>query len=196
MQTGRAAGRPNSLRMALREITARAHQRVDAAFSHLDLADPAGYRRFLHAHGTILPECERVLAESGAADLIADWPNRIRAPALAEDIAATGGHRPQSIARLEPLSPPGVLGMMYVLEGSRLGGAILAKRVRDNNPDPLCRAATRYLLHGEGLRLWPSFVRVLDSAPGLQDDPDAVIAAALATFDLFEAAATGIPLAA
>ncbi len=196
MQTARVAGRSDSFRMALRTMTAPAHQRVDSAFSHLELTDPAGYRRFLQAHGAILPECERVLAESGAAALIADWPSRIRAPALAADIAAIGGQKSQAIARLDPLTPPGILGMMYVLEGSRLGGAVLAKRVRDHNPDPLCRAATRYLLHGEGLRLWPSFVQKLESAPEIQDEPDAVITAALATFDLFEAAAIGVPLAA
>jgi len=174
--------------MYLRALTAPAHERVDAAFSHLSLTDPTGYRRFLHAHQMILPECERVLAESGAADLLPDWPSRVRAPALAADIATVGGMPAPGIARLAPLSPAGVWGMLYVLEGSRLGGAVLARRVQDN-PDPLCRAATRYLRHGEGLRLWPGFVAALEAAPVVQDDPDTVIASALAAFDLFEAAA-------
>ncbi len=188
MQTARATSLPPSFRMSLRALTAPAHERVDAAFSHLNLTDPAGYRRFLHAHYAILPECERVLAESGATDLLPDWPSRVRVPALAADIATVGGVPARGIARLAPLSPAGVWGMMYVLEGSRLGGAVLARRVQDN-PDPLCRTATRYLRHGQGLGLWPSFVAALEAAPAVQDEPDAVIASAMAAFDLFEAAA-------
>jgi len=78
---------------------------------------------------------------------------------------------------------------MYVLEGSRLGGAVLARRVADN-PDAACRKATRYLRHGERQGLWASFLAMFDASPHVRDNEAAVIAGALAAFAMF-AGATG-----
>lgn len=117
-----------------------------------------------------------------------DWQDRIRTPSLADDLVAVGG-RPLPAARsATPIEPAAAFGMMYVLEGSRLGGAVLARRVQDN-PDPCCRNATRYLRHGAGLRLWPLFIVSLDTAESVHERLDIAVASAINTFDLFMAAA-------
>jgi heme oxygenase len=183
-----SAAQPHSIRADLRALTQAAHSRVDTAFSHLNLTDPAGYATFLQAHYAVLPACERALAASGAASLLADWPSRVRTPALRADMAAIGAQPGIEIAEMAALSPAAAFGAMYVLEGSRLGGAILARRLLAN-PDARCRAASRYLRHGEGQHLWPSFIAALDSAPHVQADRHSAIASALHIFSLFETAA-------
>lgn len=177
-----------SVRFDLRGATASAHERVDAAFGGLSLTDPVGYASFLQAHHAVLPACEAALAASGTAGLLADWPSRVRTSALRADLTAIGVLPQPVTVKLALLSPAAAFGMMYVLEGSRLGGAVLARRLL-MNPDQRCRGAARYLRHGEGLGLWPRFVRALEASPHVREDPEAVLASALHTFGLFEAAA-------
>lgn len=174
--------------MDLRAATASSHGRVDAAYSEFSLTDHAGYSAFLAAHHYVLPGCERALATLAAKDLLADWAQRVRTPALLLDMADVGVVAVDSMPSLIQPSPAEAFGMMYVLEGSRLGGAVLARRLT-TNPDPRCRNATRYLLHGDGMRFWPSFVAALEASDTVQDNMDAVTAGAIATFALFETAA-------
>lgn len=175
------------VRGRLRAATLQAHARVDLRFSQYDLGRIEQYRPFLQAHDAVLPGCERVLRASGAERLIADWPCRVRADALAADLGTVGGTSVDGPA-LALLGPAAVFGMVYVLEGSRLGGSVLARRVLAG-ADPRCRDATRYLRHGEGLRLWPSFLAALEASAEVRDDPEAAVASAVATFGLFERAA-------
>ena len=177
-----------SWREQLKEATRSAHQDLDSSFNRLDLTDPLDYRLFLDAHATVLPSCEATLAASGAHTLLPDWNDRIRAPALADDLATVGARRVFTTTSATPIEPAAAFGMMYVLEGSRLGGAVLAQRVQ-HNTDPLCRAATRYLRHGTGLRLWPLFIISLENADCIREKIDVAVAGALFTFGLFANAA-------
>ena len=136
----------------------------------------------------VFPHCEATLAASDAQSLMPDWPDRVRTPALAEDLAAVGGRGLVTPSTAKPIAPAAAFGMMYVLEGSRLGGAVLARRVQRNS-DPRCRDATRYLRHGAGLSLWPSFIATLENADCVRDDIGGAIASALHTFELFAKAA-------
>lgn len=174
--------------MDLRAATASSHERVDAAFSEFSLNDHAGYSAFLAAHHYVLPGCERALAAFGAVDMLADWAQRVRTPALLLDMAEVGVKAADSMPSLVQPSAAEAFGMLYVLEGSRLGGAVLAKRLT-TNPDARCRNATRYLMHGDGMRFWPSFVAALEASDTVHDNMDAVTAGAIATFALFETAA-------
>lgn len=178
-----------SPRDQLKAATRRAHERVDQRYSEFDLADAGHYRRFLIAHQAVLPACEQLLTRSGAVRLLADWPLRLRTPALLADLATVGASPVPAAHTIAPLSPAAAFGMLYVTEGSRLGGAVLAQRVL-HNADARCRAATRYLRHGEGRRFWPSFLATFETALDLIGPLDLVIASALGTFELFEAAAT------
>jgi len=180
-----------SLREELRALTREAHVEVDSLLSRFDLAHPAGYRAFLRVHAAVLPACEAQLAASGAADLVPDWPQRVRSPALAADLADIGGAPLPAVEPGPRLDAAAALGVMYVLEGSRLGGAVLARRV-DANPDAACRGATRYLRHGAGQRLWPTFVATLDAPGAVQYRTVDVTSSALAIFKLFADAARSL----
>ena len=172
----------------LKAQTRTAHERVDNAFMRFDLSQLAGYRCFLEAHHAVLPACERVLALSGAATLLADWPTRVRTPALKHDLMTLRGHQPDATGCTVPIVPAAAFGMLYVLEGSRIGGAVLASRLPANS-DAIRQGATKYLRHGEGLHLWSSFVAALNASPVVCAQMDAVLASALHTFTLFEVAA-------
>lgn len=174
-----------SIRDRLRAATRDAHERVDRRFSGYDLGKPLDYRCFLEAHHAVLPGCERALEASAAGRLIDDWARRVRTPALLADLDCLGGTQARAAPAGRRLAPAAAFGMLYVLEGSRLGGAILARRVLDGG-SPRCAEATRYLRHGEGLRLWPSFLAALEASIAVRDDPDAVVACAIETFALFE----------
>jgi heme oxygenase len=116
-----------SARAALRAATAEDHARVDRLFSTFDFGDPSGYRRFLGAQAAAHLPIEAALDAAGAAHLLADWPARRRSHHLLADLAALG------LAVPKPVEPPplpasaALLGAVYVLEGSRLGGALLKR---------------------------------------------------------------------
>jgi heme oxygenase len=74
--------------------------------------------------------------------------------------------------------------MLYVLEGSRLGGKLLLRRALAD-PDPRIRAATRYLAHGDGSGLWQAFLERLEASAAVARSHDAAIAGAREAFALF-----------
>jgi len=122
---------------------------------------------------------------AGVSSLFPDWPERSRSAAIAADLRRLRSAA-QSTVSVPPLTPSGMLGTMYVLEGSRLGAKFLLKEVADA-ADPLITQATSYLNHGTGKRLWQSFLSKLQSEESC-DEVEA-IAAARSAFAAFERAA-------
>lgn len=168
-----------SARTALRIATAKKHDTVDGAFGRFDLTDPADYGRFLSAHARALPAVEAALA---ACDTIPAFAPR--SGALASDLAALGLPMPGPLPLAPPENEAAAFGALYVIEGSRLGGAMLARQVPAGLPHAYLSAA-----HAPGA--WRVFGETLDRAekaggPGWLDR---AIAAAEATFDLYSEAA-------
>lgn len=163
-----------SLRVALRAATGGDHERLDAIFGTFGLADARGYRAFLRAHARALVPIERHLAASAA---ITGW--RPRAPLLAADLAALGEMPPPPLALAAP-SEAALWGMRYVVEGSRLGGALLARQVGEGLP-----AAYLDAQHGRGE--WRAFLEALDAAgdAGGEDWRAEAAAGAQTAFALF-----------
>ncbi|MFK3888589.1 biliverdin-producing heme oxygenase [Sphingomonas sp. NPDC079357] len=163
----------------LREATGGAHEAVDAAFGAHDLATPAAYRRFLLAHGRAVPAAERVMA---ALPFARTLPTR--AALLASDLTAMGVASPDPLPFAPGDDEATLWGVLYVVEGSRLGGVLLARQVAPELPG-------RYLgaIHASGQ--WRAIRAALDeAAAGKDDDWTArMIAGALATFTLYAAAA-------
>lgn len=167
------------LHLALREETRIDHEAVDRAFGLLGLDDRARYGRFLRAHARILPAAE---AAVDPAALLPGWQGRTAA--LGEDLAALGIAMPDTLPF--PLCADDAVrwGAIYVIEGSRLGGAMLARSVPAGLP-----AAYLSARHGPGG--WRNIQAALD---GAADGEDAAwraraIAAARATFAAYRAAA-------
>lgn len=167
-----------SARFVLRDATAAWHERVDAVFSHPDLADRDAYGRFLSAQAAAHLPVEQALEIGGIGEVLADWPDRRRADLIRADLAALG----LSLPPLEPAPPlagvPALLGAAYVLEGSRLGGALLARSVADGLPVSFMSAARP--------AAWRDLVAILDAALLTREDNAAAISAACGVFALFE----------
>jgi heme oxygenase len=171
-------------RERLRDATAAAHRDLDAQFTSFDLTDVSGYRRFLQASAAALLPLEAALEQAGVVEAFPDWSERSRRTAIITDLASLGSSVPPLVS-VAPLTPGGVFGTMYVLEGSRLGAKFLLKTVADA-ADPRIGEATAYLSHGAGKRLWQSFLAKLSEQAC---DEDEAIAAACDAFAAFERAA-------
>jgi heme oxygenase (biliverdin-IX-beta and delta-forming) len=175
----------DTLRNRLRATTAPHHERVDAAFSAYPLDRMDGYRAFLQAHAQALIPLEIALEQSGIETMIADWPQRSRRQELLEDLQAICGAVPtSSVSVTPPLSAGWCWGAAYVMEGSRLGGRVLARRVAEANPS----APLSYLGHRSATSLWPSFLQQFERQAAMCAWSD-VVAGAHDTFDSFLAAA-------
>lgn len=171
------------LRARLRMATAPLHERVDSAYAAFDFDQPGNYSRFLRAHSRVLGSMEAALEQAGIAHLLDDWPERVRRHALLADLEALGSPTPAALPAPELPDSAACWGAAYVLEGSRLGGRVLARRLHQFDPT----APARYLQHGDTARLWPHFLAQLETA-----NPctwPAILAAAEATFELFTRAA-------
>jgi heme oxygenase len=176
---------PFGLRDCLRAATASIHAQLDRRVALLDLGHAAGYRCFLEGTAAALLPLEAALAASGVVDLFPDWPARSRRGAILEDLARLDGTA-QPPTRTDPLTRDGVLGTLYVLEGSRLGARVLVRRV-ERSADPAVAAATAYLRHGAGRPLWPSYLATLEREAAAADT-GAVVDAARRAFARFDGA--------
>jgi len=136
----------------LREATRASHAQLDAAVRITTAAD---YVRFLQASLAALEILEPVVAQAVPALVSVE-----RVPAARADLAELHSTvlPPQPLA-WAPTTASAGLGAAYVLEGSTLGGLVIAARV-----EALGITATRYLrLRGKHTsRRWHAFLEALD----------------------------------
>jgi len=118
----------------LRTATADAHERVDEIFSRFRLTEASGYRGFLRATASAHVPAEEGLEAAGAGRLLADWPGRRRSHLIRRDLAALGEASGEQSPPVSFSCDAAVLGGLYVLEGSRLGGALLRRLVPGGLP--------------------------------------------------------------
>jgi heme oxygenase len=180
-----------SVRHLLRSATATDHAEVDARFATLIGRGVTGYREFLRLSAAAIGPLEEALREANVERILPDWDDRSRWASLCADLAelrisAPPAARPPSLG-----GEAHQFGVLYVLEGSRLGAKVLIRRLLARpglqRPNPL-----RYLRHGEGLPLWPTFVKQLESSAAVRRSPADAIAGAHKAFEWFGAtAATG-----
>jgi heme oxygenase len=169
-----------SARAALRSGTAAAHERVDALFSTLDLSTEADYRLFLSAQATAFLPAEEALDQAGVAALVPDWPERRRAHLLRADLAGLFAPLPSPEPVPALTGTPEVLGTLYVLEGSRLGGAMLRRSVAPDLPQSFLSAS-------KPRAGWRRLLETLDQSLNNAAAIDAAVAAARRIFHCFEA---------
>lgn len=144
--------------------------------------------RFLaKMYGFLQPYEVRLHAQ--AASFGPDWQleQRYRAPLILADLAALGyAGVPPLCPALPPLATrPQLLGAMYVLEGSSLGGQVIARELDKAG------ISTHTYFTGRGGRtgpLWKAFCQQLtDEAAETQAAPAAIVAAAVHTFQALSA---------
>jgi heme oxygenase len=162
----------------LRANTADFHDRVDRIFSTADLSERGGFSRFMTAQAAAHIPAEAALERAGIAAVIADWPARRRTPALHRDLAALGIDPPLPVGELDFADTASLLGGAYVLEGSRLGGALLRRSVPPQFP-------ADFLATGDSAA-WRGFLATLDQHLQTPADIAAATQAAGQVFMLFE----------
>jgi heme oxygenase len=174
------------IRDIVSEATRTSHRRLDLALSWLDLGKPRYYAGFLRGQAEALFPLETALEEQGIVNVMTDWRQRARTPALEHDLAALD-------VVCDPLSPPvfkgvaDMLGAVYVLEASRMGARVMLARLAQH-PESNSIGATAYLRHGFGQRFWPSFLTLLENHPAAQADTASVVQGAEVAFGMFESA--------
>lgn len=162
----------------LRSESGPAHDRVDAAYGAFRLDQRDDYAAFLAAHARALPAAEAALH---AHPDLPPW--RERARLLAADLADLGRAMPAPLP-FTLADDAAAWGALYVTEGSRLGGTVLARAVAEGWPQ-------RYLgarhLPGE----WRTLLAAIETRAGLESAAwrDAALRGAMACFALYERAA-------
>ena len=167
----------------LRAATRDAHDRVDARFGAYDLRDRGQYAAFLTEHAAAFLPAEQAVAESGG-EAIPSFCERRRSDALRSDLADLGLEAPARPAFGPFLSTAAMLGSAYVLEGSRLGGAVLAQEVGPDLP-------RRFLGTRPPAGHWRTFIAYLERHLGDEQSIADATKSALETFALFEFGAIG-----
>jgi heme oxygenase len=163
---------------ALREATRGEHEALDGLFGRFDLGDPAQYRAFLTAHAMALPAVEAALDAAGFGHALPDWAERHRAAAIGDDLAALGSPLPAPLDAPPLDGAAACWGAAYVLEGSRLGGAFLARQVAETLPKS-------YLATVQPPGRWRAFLSALDAKLATPQDIASAGATARAVFALF-----------
>lgn len=171
-------------RRALRSRTADEHRATEAAFAPYRVSDPLHYRCFLQAQALALPGIEAAVAQSGCA-----WSGwRPRFGALRADLAALVIDPPPSIIASDITDAASAWGTQYVLEGSRLGGILLAAEVPEGMPHAFLTPPAAH-----GMR-WRSFQEEMEvayaAAPERDSWLDAATDAAIETFRVFRRGAS------
>lgn len=169
------------VRRVLRDGTHAAHGRVDEIYSHADLSRGEDYALFLTAQAAALIPAEEALEQAGAGRLLEDWPSRKRAGLLRADLLEMKVRVPAPIAAPVFATEAELWGGLYVLEGSRLGGALLRRSIAPDFPSSFLGAASPEAG-------WRKLIQKL--AENLSGPADAAVATTAAgrIFSLFEEA--------
>lgn len=168
---------PPSPRSALR-AAAEAHARLDGLLSTFDLARRPDYVALLLTQAPAFLAGEAALDVASTERVIKGWASRRRSAALLRDLAIRGLVA-SSAAPLPHFSTDAeVLGAAYVLEGSRLGGAMLVRAVGLGLP-------TACFAPGNPAD-WRAFISLIDERLSSDVSLADAISATLVVFALFE----------
>ncbi|MFL9840618.1 biliverdin-producing heme oxygenase [Sphingomonas sp. ST-64] len=168
---------PSSARHALRLQTAADHDRVDRAYATFDLRSRGGYRAFLRAQAEPFLTVEAAIDRFDPSAVVGDWPERRRGGLLRADLAELGDPEPD-LADMSISTHERALGAIYVLEGSRLGGAMLARSVPEDLPGRFIRSAP-------APKRWRDLVGLLDVYLMTACQREMAVSAAREVFALF-----------
>ncbi|MFT3974204.1 MAG: biliverdin-producing heme oxygenase [Amaricoccus sp.] len=168
-------------RHLLRSRTSSAHAALDETVGTLDTLEQ--YRRYLRGLLAFREPAERLIADEAPFGL---RPTRIAA-LLHADMTDLGVMPAEPVALAAPVGTSGLIGLVYVLEGSALGARLLRRQAAAIGLD--ARHGARHLAaQAESLDAWTGFLAVLDGFDAF-DEAEAV-AAAEAAFAAARAAFT------
>ncbi|HCV37987.1 MAG TPA: biliverdin-producing heme oxygenase [Pseudomonas sp.] len=177
---------PSPLLLALRQGTRDCHKMLEARLPFFSPSfDSADYRRLLQAYYGFHFPLEHCLSDYQGRE-------RHKAPTLARDLLALGlseadvGALPLCQALPAIHDEASALGVMYVLEGSTLGGQVLKRAMAERLGIGHDSGAAFLDVYGERTgSYWRSFLERLGRAPAAEQA--ATMQAAIDTFTRFEA---------
>lgn len=140
-----------SARSFLKDGTEAAHAALDASLSRFDLANRDSYAALLQVHARVLPAVENMLTQEQE---MPRWGSRV--PLLMQDLAELGRVPAVLMTAGERLGRARACGMLYVVEGSRLGGRMLLRSVGSELPSRFLSA-----VHGPGE--WQEILASIDA---------------------------------
>ncbi len=172
----------------LRSNTDTAHRQLEKQFiSRLQSVNsPEDYEGFLKIIAAFLLPMEEVLHQFPLKTLVPDIDGRKRSKDLLEDIR----HYDKKWELMQTASLPPIhtiyhaIGALYVLEGSTLGGPLIAKMIRKQT------GLDSTLLYFENYQekrktMWDNFRMALDQ-PALQPHTDIITASAIGCFTAYQ----------
>ncbi|AVQ08839.1 TPA: biliverdin-producing heme oxygenase [Xanthomonas vasicola pv. zeae] len=179
---------PPSAALALRHATQDAHRLVEAVPLMQALGqgqiDSAAYAQILRRHHGLLAGFEAQLSDWLTTLVGNGWHYRRRVPALREDLRALGQQPDLPVALPSVADDAARWGMLYVIEGSQLGGRMIARSVRKQQP-ALAGALRYFELADDDPAGWRRFQAALDRRLDTPSARDAAIDGAQAMFAHF-----------
>ena len=177
-----------SLLQELRAATRDAHDRLELGVDVLERCrSTASYAALLTGFRSVYRPLEQALdAAAVTAGVVPDWPLRHKTGWLDEDLEALG-HLPGPDAQVPPVTTAeDVAGVLYVMEGATVGGALVVRELERTPAPPPHRFFASY-----GPRrgaMWHAFRGRVDALEQSGADRAAVVAAARSTFATLERA--------
>lgn len=136
--------------------------------------------------GGLEKQIERYINQS----TLADYDERRKTSAIADDIKALGGNIPAIATNNELPQIANYLqafGALYVIEGSTLGGQIISKMVQQHLPVQDGKGLSFFNGYGDKMhQMWGAFKDILNKAAATPEDEQIIIAAANDTFAKFK----------
>ncbi len=197
-----AAGAPGPALAALRRATAGKHDEIEALLQLAPASDGLPFTLGMDRYAAVLEGFDRFLS-AWEPRLLRALPEplrdafraRSRHAFLRQDLQALSAHLPSrretpredgAAMALALPDQAAALGSMYVLEGSALGGQVIARALRQAHGLDAEQAVRYFSGHGaETGRLWREFRDLLSLE--LDDDPAGTQRACRAAVDTFDA---------
>lgn len=174
----------------LRAATAALHEASHRLEAFRELVDPGltlpRYRRLMGRLWGVVAAVEEAAAAGPALPGAIRW----RAPDLARDLQALGLDRSEVEALPRPCLPPpeteaAALGAVYVIQGSRHGGAMIAQQVERNLGVGAGNGAAFFASAGSDPSDWPNFLGLLERSTASPAGRGEAVAGAVMTFRQF-----------
>lgn len=178
----------------LRQGTAESHLKLEENPLSKAILDPAvtvsDYQKYLIALYGVTASCERQVFPL-LSTIVPDLDQRFKADLIVDDLRKTG--LPEELINSIPVyqfefsTIPEALGIMYVLEGSTLGGRVLYKHINQTLGLTYEEGASYFWGYGPQTGvLWKSFIAALTRFVEESDDAAPIIESAKKTFTLID----------
>jgi len=186
---------PAGLRALLRQSTQAGHERLNRHVLLSGLLQPdyslTNYRLLLLTFYQLYQSLERGLTDFATGPAAGfDYATRVKLPWLQADLHHFRIDPERLQPALAPVCVPTIasvgdfVGTLYVIEGSTLGGQMIAKCVRQNLGLSPSSGVRFYFGYGEATAsMWQDFI---DFAESIVDDSAQVAAAQIAAASVFE----------